>query len=460
MTSLLHDTIDTRGDANERFQRLTSKIGRLACVMAVLFASGDLWPTLSVGFNFRFSQLCIFVAVILLPSVLRERRFSLFPGWKWITGFLVWIVITLPMSLFVPRSVGYIFWSWMDVLILFIFPQYFASEEEVWGLVRFYLISFLALAIFGVLQFALGVLGVDLLVIEWWIRGRLPRVNGLSYEPSYYATYLLAGWVFSAYLIEKRATLPARSLQKATLAATSVALILCTSRIGWILVTLWCLFRGFVAVARILVKGAFRKRNLAYLLSCSIAMGVAVEVSKPLSASLSDAASNLSFLIEGLGILGSSSHSADDRSESFGSTWNAFVVHPLIGTGVGAVSVHVGSLKGSAVNSLADAKINEGMSIFVELAASTGTIGVLLIIFFAGSVAIQYKYVKKLVPARNRTVLEGLAWSVIWLLLALQLNSNFLRIYIFIDLAVLICCLMSFRHSVIVSNIDGDDEVA
>src|SRR5260221_5100998 len=138
MASLLHDTIDTRSDANERFQRLTSKVGRLACVTALLFASGDLWPTLSVGFNFRFSQLCIFVAMILLPSVLRERRFSLFPGWKWITGFLVWIVITLPMSLYVARSVGYIFWAWMDVLILFIFPQYFASEEEVWGLVRFY----------------------------------------------------------------------------------------------------------------------------------------------------------------------------------------------------------------------------------------------------------------------------------------------------------------------------------
>ncbi len=455
MASLSHDTIDTRGDASERFQRLTAKIGRLACVMAMLFASGDLWPTLSVGFTFRFSQLCIFVAVILLPSVLRERRFSLFPGWKWITGFLVWIVITLPMSLFVPRSVGYVFWAWMDVLILFIFPQYFASEEEVWGLIRFYLISFLALAIFGVLQFALGVLGVDLLVIEWWIRGRLPRVNGLSYEPSYYATYLLAGWVFSAYLIEKKATLPARSLQKATLAATSVALILCTSRIGWILVVLWCLFRGSAAVARVLVnKGTFRKRNLAYLLSCCIVMGVVVELSKPLAASVSAVASNLTFLIEGLGVPGYSSHSADERSESFGSTWNAFVVHPLIGTGVGAVSVHVASLKGSAVNSLADAKSNEGMSIFVELAGSTGTIGVLLIVFFAGSVAIQYKYVKKVVAARNRTVIEGLAWSVIWLLLALQLNSNFLRIYIFIDLAVLICCLMSFRRSVIVSNID------
>jgi O-Antigen ligase len=440
--------IQATGDTKERFRRLTTKIGRVACVLAILLASGDLWPTVTVGFTFRFSQLCIFIAIILLPSVLRERRFHLFPGWRWITAFLVWIVITLPISLFIPRSVGYAFWAWMDVFILFVFPQYFVTEADAWRLIRLYMISFLTFAIFGLVQFVLGMLGLSLLIIEWWVPGRLPRVNALSYEPSYYATYMVAGWVFAAYLLEKKATLPSRSLQKATLYTSSVALFLCTSRIGWVMVALWFLFRGSLAAARVVARGTIRKSHLAYFLAFCLMIGALFQVSEQLAGTARAVATQLSFLVEGLGIFGASSHSADQRTDDFTSTVDAFTAHPLTGTGIGAVSVHVASLHDVAVNSVADAKRNEGISIFAELAASTGIVGSLLVICFAGAVTIQLKNTKKIVAPANRTALEGLAWSVIWLLLALQLNQNFLRVYIFTDLAVLICCIISFRHSV------------
>jgi hypothetical protein len=38
-------------------------------------------------------------------------------------------------------------------------------------------------------------------------------------------------------------------------------------------------------------------------------------------------------------------------------------------------------------------------------------------------------------------VMAALTWGIAWMLLALQFNQNFLRIPIFVDAGVLMCCL-------------------
>ena len=63
-------------------------------------------------------------------------------------------------------------------------------------LLKLYLASYAFVAAFGIVQFISPILGGPALLVEqWWLPGRVPRVNGFSYEPSYFATYLIMGLV-------------------------------------------------------------------------------------------------------------------------------------------------------------------------------------------------------------------------------------------------------------------------
>jgi hypothetical protein len=70
------------------------------------------------------------------------------------------------------------------------------------------------------------------LVKQWWIPGELPRVNGFSYEPSYFATYLLIGFVFTGSLRRNRSTLLPSGRLLAIYWLTAIGIILSSSRMG------------------------------------------------------------------------------------------------------------------------------------------------------------------------------------------------------------------------------------
>jgi hypothetical protein len=422
-------------------------LGRGLCIVTILFASGDLWPTLTIGFTFRFSQLCILLALLVLFATGPERRIRGFPGAPWLYGFVLWVFACLPLSLYLDRSVGYALWLLEDVLIVFVFVQYFDTERALLDLLRWFLISFVVLSAFGLLQFALGLVGVSLFVAEWWIDGRLPRVNGLSYEPSYYASYVLCGWVLSLYLLEKRAPVPGRRLQWICALATTLGLTVSSSRLGWGLMIAWLFTRGSLFLARTFLRGALTRRALRRTLALAVAGLVVVAIALNHIDALSARFETVSFLIAGLGVLGQSAHSSEQRFSAFTMTWEAFLHHPLIGTGIGAVPAEVAAQQGTVLASLEDAKQNEGLSVLAELAASTGVIGVLLVSMFIAALSWTFQRVRNRLELWRLRALAGLSWSMAWLMLALQFNQNFLRVYLFVHLGVLVCCLTAGRQS-------------
>jgi O-antigen ligase len=426
-------------------RRVASALGRGLCFLTILFASGDVWPVIRVGFTFRFAQVSALLAAALLLSD-RNRRVRGFPGVVWLYAFILWITLTLPLSLFFERSVGYVLWAITDALTIVTFVHYFDTETRMHTLIRWYCIGFIGLSWFGLIQLLLGLRGIDLLVQEWWIPGRLPRISGLSYEPSYYATYLIPGWVFSAYLIETKVASPKRGLVWTCFISTTLALAFSTSRMGWLMMILWILFRASTRTLRALLRGVVGRRSLVGTWSTALA---AVLVGALLVQYGNQVASSVSagvFLFQGVGMFGESSSSSTSRIENFEQTWDAFMERPVIGSGIGALPVEIAAQSGEGVDSLEEAKAHEGMSVLVELLASTGLIGGLLTLAFAVTIVLRYRQSWTMAPPSQREVLSGVAWGVVWILLILQFNQNFLRIYLFVDLAVLVCCIMAVSH--------------
>lgn len=424
---------------------IVNKVGRGLCWAALLFASGDIWPTVKIGFTFRFTQLCILTAGTLLISK-KYQSLRTVVGFRWLYAFILTVVLELPFSVYPLRSIGYTFWAITDVLIILVFVEYFENLEDIERLLKWFTTSFIVLAIFGCVQFLFGLTGHSLFTTEWWIPGLLPRVNGLSYEPSYYATYLIAGWVYSAYLLESRMKVSSHRLQLTCLLTTTVALVLCTSRMGWFMMVLWVVFRlsraAFLGVVSgALNKATFRKAVIALLAICTALVVVSIHQSD-----VENSLTDVSFLAQGLGMFGESSHSARPRIDRFMATWRVFQRHPIFGVGIGALPVEIARQSDEGILNLREAKMHQGMSIFLELLASTGVVGGAMVIGFAVAVIRELKWIKRHCRHSRRIHLVGVGWGIVWMLGILQFNQNFLRIYLFTDLGVFLACISVLRN--------------
>lgn len=412
---------------------------RSLCIVGIIFASGDVWPVVRIGFTFRLAQLCVLTAALicLFTKTLIVRSFA---GFKWAYGFLIWIALTLPLSLLMVRSIGYVVWAVTDFLIVQIIVQCFDNEQTFKTLIDWFTASFSIISTFGVLQLILGVMGHPVLITEWWIKGVLPRVNGLSYEPSYYATYLIAGWIFSNRLLEEGGEYPSRAAQKFCFWSATVALIICGSRMGWLMMILWASFRRLRQLITVMVRWRIKKsvfRRVPLFVAAVVALlGVGIHYRNRIG----DDWTKVDFLLRGLDLVDHSSASSGPRIEQLRWTLEAIAEHPVFGSGIGALPVVIAPHEDAAVWDLKEAKQHEGMSIIPEIFASTGLVGGFLIVGFALCVFQRYQLAIEKASRSGKAVLSALAWGVIWMLLMLQMNQNFLRIYLFVDLAVLLCC--------------------
>jgi hypothetical protein len=417
------------------------KVGQFLCIVTILFSSGDIWPTVSLGFTFRLSQLTLVLAAAALLLQLRRSRLLLFPGWKWLCGFGLWTVVCLPWSLYLDRSLGYVSFCLLDMLLVLVFVQYFRTERQLRMLISATLWSFIAIAIFGLVQLLAGLFGIELLVQEWWIPGHLPRINGLSYEPSYFATYLIPGVVLAAYLLRARSEVVPRWVLRACFILCVAVIVLSTSRLGMMVLLGWLIVISLWRVGIWARNPRFSKKLfLKALVVCFVAFASAVVVVRNFDG-ISTAAGYLSFLSSGITLPGEGGGSSDTRLEELMMTINAFLSHPIMGTGIGGLPVLIGAQKGVVVQSIGDAKANEGMSIFVELLASTGVVGGMLVLGFGYQVFKALIVGIRTMPVWRRHLALGCSWALLWIIVALQFNQNFLRLYLFVDIAVLICCI-------------------
>jgi hypothetical protein len=77
--------------------------GQWLCFLTILFATGDIWPSIDVGFTLRLSQILLLLATTLTPVVIFGSGIRRFPGWQWLAGFITWIILTAP-PVALPRA--------------------------------------------------------------------------------------------------------------------------------------------------------------------------------------------------------------------------------------------------------------------------------------------------------------------------------------------------------------------
>lgn len=343
----------------------------LAFFVIFVSSSFDLALNLVVaGYSFRlFYGVVLLLALPLLVQLCRGRpvRMQLVGMNYFILWFFVLTLFVANTSL-LGRNLGYLLWLILSYTIVATMSYYVREGVNFRKLFYLYLLSFNVLAIFGLIQFALALVGVDFFVAQWWILGKLPRINGLSYEPSYYATYMIIGWSLYLFLYLQGVRRIYHINTMCWLAVITFALVLCSSRMGILIMVLTAAIVLAAQSLRGLSTHRVEKRYfwllLLFLLVIFSAVALAVAYWE-----------YVSFLLSGTGLFGESGHSVSIRSEAMTDLFKIFYNHPIIGYSLGGVPYARAELNDVILLSQAHAKEYEGINIFAELLVAGGIIG-------------------------------------------------------------------------------------
>lgn len=405
---------------------------RLLYYLGVFTVSFDIFLVLNLGFNFRFAQIAwgLPIAAATLLALL-NRRLIRPVGFKALWLWFVCIVVFIPNAALLSRGIGYAFWLGYNVALILATCYLFKDLNKLRDLVGVYLTSFIGLSWFGLLQFAASLLRLQApFVVQYWPH-QIARINGFSYEPSYYASYLLLGWVLSAYLLKRKSPLFSQRFLQTAYYSTTLALILSSSRMGWIMMALWYLqyplqffsgllqnrlnlpsFRKTLALSGILLLGLV---TILYLVGWS----------------------KVAFLVAGLGIGGGPAHSSGTRTRELMDTLKVFSESPWVGYSLGGIASAIGHLRGVSVDSLEVAKNNEGMAIFAEALAASGLIGFIPFALYMLSLLFEPLKRAHQVEPPLAELLRGLVLALVFELAILQFNQNILRLYLWLHIAIL-----------------------
>jgi hypothetical protein len=405
----------------------------LIFILVSVTSSFDVFLTFSVGgFTFRIAQfLLIFPIFLWFANTLRSGLIKLPLGSVSLVIWTMFILIFIPNTTFLGRNLGYSFWLIINLCMVFSIVRFINDLEKVLTLLKWYIYSFLFVSIFGLVQFFLGLVGIiPPFVTQWWIFGSLPRINGFSYEPSYFSTYLLIGWVFVFYIYYENIILISKKKLFVILVVITLAMILSSSRLGILLMGIWGIRYVFLFTKH-LFKAQFHLKYFKILLLYMFVMIF-------LLGFVFFGGERTTFLLNGTGLNGTASHSVDNRFTDFVDTLYVFMNNPLIGVSLGGVAPAIGKLHGITVTDQETAKQFEGISIFAEVLAASGIIGFVPFIIYIFTIIFKPIILSKKIDNKLISgLLKGMVFSLICLLIILQFNQNILRLYLWLHIGIL-----------------------
>jgi len=425
--------------------RLSGPLNGIAVITAVLIlltSSFDIFLVLEAGGNYRFCQ--IITAVLVVLAIVKAARGARIPVLGAVP-LLIWFLFQIsfiPATGFWPKSLGYCLWLLLNIGLVFSCVQLFSdNSKSLLVILRWYVYSFGFVAGFGIVQFLSSLLGLGgPLVKQWFVPNEWARVNGFSYEPSYFASYLLIGFVFVGSLRRNRsALLPSRTLL-AVYWLTALGILLSSSRMGifFLFVDVFLsqlrLFLSFLADFLRLRVALFKVRALvpsflSIAFICTTAAGASIAIQKNPALAL--------MLLNGTGISDTAAHSVIQREDSLEETFAVFLQHPLIGRSLGGVSSAIADSQGEKIQSFVDSKDFEGMNVFAEALAASGVIGIIPFVCFV-VVTFQSPWrLARIAPPFYSILLRALLRSLFFAWVILQFNQNLLRPYLWTHLAIL-----------------------
>jgi hypothetical protein len=422
-------TYETRGIHRPTRQPLGISTRLLA--LCAVFISSDLIAVKAGGFTLRPTDLLMAVIILFtLPEAVGGLGFRWPLGFGMLAAWTVFVLIFVPNTPFLLRNVGYAAWLLLDAAFVFSVVQVINSRAKLKFILRWYAVSFGSIAAFGLLQFFLPFVGVTPpLLRQWWIPGHLARVNGLSYEPSYFAGYMVTGWIFLTSLAMHRSSLFSRRTMWILIALSSAVLIVCGSRSGWLLMIAWAIWNLF----RVLKRKPLR-------------LGVGVLLAAALAAysvhGIRSAAQTNDVFLSGTGLAGTAAYSIEGRVRGFRDTLQVFVDNPLIGVSLGGIIPAIASMHGKLAVHQSDTKLGarQSQGTTAEALAATGIFGFpFYVLYIFGLI---WKPRKLL---RSSPELRALVNSFVAAMIVMQFQTNILQGYVWLEIALLSACYAVLR---------------
>lgn len=387
------------------------------------------------GFNIRT---CYFLNLILLGFIAAEKVMMHQP-WKvkmlGLLPLLIWAgfqFVFAFQSTFLNRTLGYFLWLIFNLLMVESIRQT-VLKLEVSKVLKWYLVSFGLLAVFGMIQFMVGLVGIDLFTTQWWILNHLPRINGLCYEPSYFSSYMLIGWVLCYFLTKRSIYLFNKQVQIGLLALMGTTIFLSTSRMGIAFVIAILSWDMLQMLFKALVTNRISIGNLMLqTVFVGAVLGVLVYV-------FADQARTDRYL-QGTGIRAGDSFSRDERMRQMEQVVVIFKQSPFIGYSLGGISPAIAQSEGEIIDNQKDAKKFEGLNIYLEVLAASGIFGFAFFVWFVGRLLKQPKKLIQNLRSQGLTteaiLLGAIFTAMLSEMLILALNQNILRPYLWIAIGL------------------------
>ena len=391
---------------------------------SILTPSFDIILTVDIGgLTMRISQLfalAVFVYFVFDSFRGASLRFPL--GFGSLAVVILFNTLWIYRALTVKNAVAYEIWLIFDAVEILLFTHYLSRQETLASLVRKYIFCFDALAIVGWLQFILQYFGINFFVTQFH---EMHRTNGFSFEPSYYATYLLMGCVICLYLLE---THNERAMSRRMLQLSAVlnvgALLTSTSRMGWLMLAAYVGVRSLVAFY---LQIKTKQGNLLRLLLLLVPVGLTVLVVVVIVGIQLENPTILLYT-QGLGIGKDDAHSSGQRLEALAGVWGVFRSSPLAGCSYGGLDAAILTSLGIPVTEVSNGTYS--MCVSVEALAALGVFGAAFLFKYIWDLSVGcYLRARRLsaVDRPDRELLTALLLAHVFIFAILQFNQNILR---------------------------------
>lgn len=397
--------------------------------LVFLTSSFDIFLNVNLGgFNIRACYLFVFLFIFLYIYIYKDAANVRFLG---IIYFVIWVGFIGAFFWNTPllnRNIGYLAWLGFNCLTCYVIYKY-SIRIDVNRIIKLYLFSFLCLAMAGIIQFTLSQFGFHVLVTMWWSAQKIARVNAFSYEPSYYASYLLIGFSFLYASQRKQVYYFSKKKQLVILGLIVLAIFLSTSRMG-ILFVILILSYDFV---RMIFRAVFTGR--VSILNFTVSMVFLLFFTLVIGRILLDEELRVRYLA-GTGLEATAAHSRVMREAQLTNVWKIFLESPFIGYSLGGIAPNIAEMKGIIPKTVEETKPFEGLNVLLEVLAASGLIGFFffllwLLHLFRGGLRLSGR-LKMAGFWHESVVMQSLCFALFIELLVLSFSQNILRPYLWI----------------------------
>lgn len=355
-------------------------------------------------------------------------------------------------SLFPLKSLVYSLWTLFYAVTIVFLIWYCRSNklDNLDWILKVYFYSFMVISVFGFYQILLPFIIADKtpFVEQWWQRYTLARINVFSFEPSFFATYMLMGFfIWFILWIRKSKFINYKGI---AVVATGLIIFLSSSRIGWIGIIL-IIGYGLIELAGYYsINKKFTIQNAKFFIYFVVILLFAVSfllfiINNP---------ERFQFLFKGTGLFDTSDHSYAMRSERTIQTFRVFLDRPLniiFGVGPGGVGAYmVGNPEkfGIFAESFKSLWGTEPNNLIAEVLASVGIAGFIFFVWFNINILkrLWNLYKNSNLIKKYRTICLALFWGLIIELIILQFNQNYLRPYMWLHIGISIAAINTLEH--------------